>query len=117
MINHEPTLTALTEPTHPTHPTSISSAFQIAVYGCAPDEKGLFESLAPTLGVSLTTTPEAVDADNAELARGNRCVSVSHKTPISNATLLALKGQGCDMSRREAWDSTISTSNSRRTSG
>ncbi|MEU0314868.1 D-isomer specific 2-hydroxyacid dehydrogenase family protein [Nocardioides sp. NPDC006273] len=54
----------------------------------------LFESLAPVLGVSLTTTLEEVAADNAELARGNRCVSVSHKTPISNETLLALKRAG-----------------------
>lgn len=91
MIYHEPTLTALTEPIQP---TTISPTFQIAVYGCAPDEKVLFESLAPSLGVSLTTTPEEVTADNADLARGNRCVSVSHKTPISNATLLALRRAG-----------------------
>jgi D-specific alpha-keto acid dehydrogenase len=91
MIYHEPTLTALTEPIQP---TTISPTFQIVVYGCAPDEKALFESLAPTLGVSPTTTPDAVSADNADLARGNRCVSVSHKTPISNETLLALKRAG-----------------------
>lgn len=91
MIYHEPTLTALTEPTQS---TTISPTFAIAAYGCAPEEKALFESLAPTLGVSLTTTTEAVTADNAELARGGRCVSVSHRTPISNATLLALKRAG-----------------------
>lgn len=91
MIYHEPTLTALTEPIPP---TTISPTFQITVYGCTPDEKVLFESLAPALGVSVSTAPEAVTADNAELAHGNPCVSVSHKNPISNETLLALKRAG-----------------------
>ncbi|WP_183544870.1 D-isomer specific 2-hydroxyacid dehydrogenase family protein [Nocardioides albus] len=78
----------------PIQTTTISPTFRIVVYGCAPDEEALFGSLAPTHSVSLTITPEAVTADNADLARGIRCVSVSHKTPISNDTLLALKRAG-----------------------
>lgn len=91
MIYHEPTLTALTEPT--AH-TEISPTVGITVYGCAPDEGLLFDSLAPALGVSLTTTTEAVSENNSEFARGTRCISVSHKTPISNQTLLALQRVG-----------------------
>ena len=91
MIYQEPTLTA---PTQPSEHTVIPPTVGITVYGCAPDEKHLFDSLAPTLGVSLTTTTEAVSEHNADLARGDRCISVSHKTPISNGTLLALEKVG-----------------------
>ncbi|MEI7054356.1 D-isomer specific 2-hydroxyacid dehydrogenase family protein [Nocardioides sp. CCNWLW239] len=54
----------------------------------------MFDSLAPAHGVSLTMTTEPVTEDNADLARGDRCISVSHKAPISNATLLALEKRG-----------------------
>ncbi|NGN91226.1 D-lactate dehydrogenase VanH-A [Nocardioides sp. KC13] len=91
MIYHEPSLTAPTDPA--TH-TVTSPTTGITVYGCAPDEKRIFDSLAPAHGVSLTMTIEPVTEDNAGLARGNRCISVSHKTPISNATLLALHKVG-----------------------
>lgn len=88
MMHHEPTLTA---PTGPKENTLISPTVEITVFGCAPDEELVFDTLAPSLGVSLTTTPEALSEENAELARGSRCVSVSHRTPISNAALLALQ--------------------------
>ncbi|EGD41759.1 D-lactate dehydrogenase [Nocardioidaceae bacterium Broad-1] len=91
MIYHEPTLTAATDPA--AH-TAISTTVGVTVYGCAPDEGRLFDSLAPAHGVSLTMTPEPVSEENAELAHGDRCISVSHKTPISNETLLALKKVG-----------------------
>lgn len=91
MIYHDPTLTA---PTEPTAHTAISPTIGITVYGCAPDESRLFESLAPTHGVSLTTTTEPVTEDNAEIAGDDRCISVSHRTPISNETLLALRKLG-----------------------
>ena len=83
MIYHEPTAHTAVPPTS-----------GITVYGCAPDERHLFDSLAPTHGVTLTTTAEPVTEDNAELAHGDRCISVSHKTPISNETLLALEKVG-----------------------
>ncbi|TQL69040.1 D-specific alpha-keto acid dehydrogenase [Nocardioides albertanoniae] len=66
----------------------------ITVYGCAPDEALLFESLAPRIGVRLQVTSEAISTDNAELAAESRCISVSHKSPISNQTLLRLKQLG-----------------------
>ncbi|MEU6137915.1 D-isomer specific 2-hydroxyacid dehydrogenase family protein [Nocardioides sp. NPDC047086] len=72
----------------------MSPTVGITVYGCAPDESLLFDSLAPALGVSLRTTTEPVSEDNATLAAGDRCISVSHKSPISNETLLALKNSG-----------------------
>ncbi|MEU0268797.1 D-isomer specific 2-hydroxyacid dehydrogenase family protein [Nocardioides sp. NPDC006303] len=72
----------------------MSPTVGITVYGCAPDESLLFDSLARVLGVSLRTTTEPVSEENAALAIGDRCISVSHKSPISNETLLALHKSG-----------------------
>jgi D-specific alpha-keto acid dehydrogenase len=66
----------------------------ITVYGCGQDETGLFQEMAPRFGVMPTITAAAVSAANVELARGNRCISVSHKTRITNSTLFALSQAG-----------------------
>jgi D-specific alpha-keto acid dehydrogenase len=66
----------------------------ITVYGCEEDEAVLFRQLAPRHGVVPRITAAPVDADNVDLARGNRCVSIGHKTQVSNATLLALRRAG-----------------------
>ena len=70
------------------------AAAGITVYGCAGDEAALFHQLAPRLGVLPTITEEAVDEANVELALGARCISVDHKTPITNDTLRALSRVG-----------------------
>lgn len=75
----------VTEP--PARPSLTSG---LTVFGCDEDEAGLFRDMGVRLGVSLTVTGAAVCESNVDLARGNRCISVSHKAPISNATLLAL---------------------------
>jgi D-specific alpha-keto acid dehydrogenase len=66
----------------------------ITVYGCGQDETELFQEMAPRFGVMPTITAAAVSAANIELARGNRCISVSHKTRITNSTLFALSQAG-----------------------
>jgi D-specific alpha-keto acid dehydrogenase len=66
----------------------------ITIYGCGPDEAALFRKLAPRVGVVLTITEAHVSEDNVELVHGNRCISVGHKTEVSNATLLALSAAG-----------------------
>ncbi|XVS61490.1 D-isomer specific 2-hydroxyacid dehydrogenase family protein [Actinosynnema sp. CA-299493] len=66
----------------------------ITAYGCGPDEAVLFRELAPRFGVVPTITEAAVSEANVELAAGNRCVSVGHKTRITNPTLLALSQVG-----------------------
>ncbi|WP_225991241.1 D-isomer specific 2-hydroxyacid dehydrogenase family protein [Actinomadura montaniterrae] len=68
----------------------------LAVFGCGQDEAGLFQQAGARLGLSLTITEAAVCESNAELARGNRCVSVNHKTQITNPTLLALSEAGVE---------------------
>ncbi|KES08688.1 lactate dehydrogenase [Streptomyces coelicolor] len=62
----------------------------MAVYGCGPDEAVLFRELAPGLGVQPVITDAPVSEANSELALGSRCVSISHKTPVTHATLRAL---------------------------
>jgi D-specific alpha-keto acid dehydrogenase len=66
----------------------------ITIYGCEQDEAVLFREMAPRLGVLPTITDAAISEANIELALGNRCISVGHKTKITNSTLLALSRVG-----------------------
>jgi D-specific alpha-keto acid dehydrogenase len=66
----------------------------ITIYGCGQDEAVLFRELAPRFGVMPTITAAAVSEANIELALGNRCISVGHKTHITNCTILALSQAG-----------------------
>lgn len=68
----------------------------ITVYGCEPDEAVLFRELAPRFGVLPIITEAAVSEGNADLATGNRCVSVGHKTRIGNSALRALRRAGVE---------------------
>ncbi|QXE32957.1 D-lactate dehydrogenase VanH [Streptomyces sp. GMY02] len=67
-----------------------SETLRITIYGCGPDEAVLFRELAPRFGVTPTITDAPVSEANIELASGSRCISIGHKTPITNAALLAL---------------------------
>ncbi|MEU4246973.1 D-lactate dehydrogenase VanH [Amycolatopsis sp. NPDC026612] len=69
-------------------------AVGMTIYGCEPDEAVLFRDLAPRFGVTPIITDAAVSEANAELAAGNRCVSVGHKTPVPNSALFALSRVG-----------------------
>lgn len=66
----------------------------VTVYGCGQDEAALFRELAPRLGVAPTITEAAAGESNTELAHGNRCISVGHKTPLTNSILLAFRRAG-----------------------
>ena len=66
----------------------------ITIYGCGQDEAVLFREMAPRFGVMPTITETAVSEANIELAFGNRCVSVGHKTQVTNSALLALSRAG-----------------------
>jgi D-specific alpha-keto acid dehydrogenase len=66
----------------------------ITIYGCEQDEADLFREMAPRCGVMPTITAAAVSEANIELAFGNRCISVGHKTQITNSTLRALGQAG-----------------------
>jgi len=73
---------------------SDSEPLRIAIYGCGPDEAVLFRSLAPSFGVMPIITDAPISEANTGLASGIRCISVGHKTHITNATLLALGHAG-----------------------
>jgi D-specific alpha-keto acid dehydrogenase len=66
----------------------------ITIYGCGQDEAALFREMAPRLGVVPTITEAAVSDGNIELACGNQCISIGHKTQVTNATVLALSEAG-----------------------
>ncbi|HEY3557176.1 MAG TPA: D-isomer specific 2-hydroxyacid dehydrogenase family protein [Kribbella sp.] len=68
----------------------------ITIFGCEPDEQVLFQELAPRLGVHLTLSAAPVTELNADLAFGNRCVSIGHKSRVTNSTLLELRRAGVD---------------------
>lgn len=54
----------------------------------------MFGAMAPRLGVVPTITEEAVAEGTVDLARGNRCISIGHKTHVTNSTLRALSEAG-----------------------
>lgn len=66
----------------------------MTIYSCGPDEEALFRELAPRFGVVPTITQAALSEATVDLAAGNRCVSVGHKTRIENSSLLALSRAG-----------------------
>jgi D-specific alpha-keto acid dehydrogenase len=70
--------------------------FGVAIYGCGQDEAVLFREMAPRFGVLPTITNAAASEANLELASGNRCISVGHKSQISKSTLLALSRAGVE---------------------
>jgi D-specific alpha-keto acid dehydrogenase len=95
MIRSEPARTTARRTRSPA--SSSSSAVPtigITIYGCGQDEAALFREMAPRLGVVPTITEAAVSEGNIGLALGNRCISIGHKTQVTNATLLALSEAG-----------------------
>ncbi|HWD78174.1 MAG TPA: D-isomer specific 2-hydroxyacid dehydrogenase family protein [Kribbella sp.] len=68
----------------------------ITVFGCEPDEELLFRELAPRLGVLPNITAAPLTEENADLAIGNRCVSIGHKHPVKNDALRALSRAGVE---------------------
>lgn len=86
----EPARTAVRSPAPPATTTGIT------IYGCEPDEAVLFREMAPRFGVVPTITDAAASEATSELALGNRCVSVGHKTRITGSTLLALSEAGVE---------------------
>src|SRR6266568_3400541 len=74
--------------------SSAVPATGITIYGCGQDEAVLFREMAPRFGVMPIITEAAVSEANIELGFGNRCISVGHKTQVTNSTLLALSQGG-----------------------
>ena len=73
---------------------SVEPRRGITVYGCGRDEAVLFREIAPHFGVLPTITEAGVSEATIDLAFGNRCISVGHRSAITNETLLALSQAG-----------------------
>ncbi|MGW3040597.1 D-isomer specific 2-hydroxyacid dehydrogenase family protein [Kitasatospora sp. NPDC001159] len=71
-----------------------SEKTRVTIYGCGPDEADQFRELASGFGVLPVITDAAVSEANSELASGSRCISISHKAPVTHATLRALRVAG-----------------------
>jgi D-specific alpha-keto acid dehydrogenase len=95
MIRSEPARTAARRPRSPAS-SSVPAVptIGITIYGCGQDEAALFREIAPRLDVMPTITEAALSEDNIGLAVGNRCISIGHKTRVTNAMLLALSEAG-----------------------
>ncbi|MBC9715187.1 D-lactate dehydrogenase VanH [Streptomyces sp. TRM66268-LWL] len=95
MTSTEPVRATARRTRSPASPSSPAlPATGITVYGCGQDESALFREMAPRFGIVPVLTEAAVSESNAQLAYGNRCISVGHKTPVTNGTLLALRRAG-----------------------
>jgi D-specific alpha-keto acid dehydrogenase len=70
------------------------SQLGLTIYGCEPDEVGLFRALAPRFGIVPTIAEAALSEATLGLAVGNRCISVGHKARVSGSILLALRQAG-----------------------
>jgi D-specific alpha-keto acid dehydrogenase len=68
----------------------------ITVYGCETDESDLFNALSPRFGIIPTTTSVAVSETNVIPLPKNRCISVGHKSEISEPVLRALSDAGVE---------------------
>ncbi|MDF2993461.1 MAG: D-isomer specific 2-hydroxyacid dehydrogenase NAD-binding [Microbacterium sp.] len=75
---------------------SMAPAVGLSVYGCERDEADAFREVAGRFGVVPTIIDVAVSEATVDLARGNRCISVGHKTRIGASTLRALAGIGVE---------------------
>jgi D-specific alpha-keto acid dehydrogenase len=68
----------------------------LTIYGCGRDEAAVFRELAPRWGIRPTITDAPVSEATVGLARGTRCISIGHKSVVTNATLLALRRVGVE---------------------
>ena len=95
MIRSEPARPAARPTETPaSSPSSAAPTTGITIYGCGQDEAAVFRAMAPRFGVVPTITDAPVSEENIELASGNRCISIGHKTEVTNSTLLALSRAG-----------------------
>ena len=86
---------AARETARPLGPGARSSTYlEVPVYGCEVDEAAVFRETAPGLGITPIITAAPVVEATVQMATGSRCISVGHKTRITNQVLLALSEVG-----------------------
>ena len=68
----------------------------LTIFGCDPDEAVVFRERSPYFGVTPVITAAPVSDGTIGLVGGGRCISVGHKSPITNAHLAALSDAGVE---------------------
>ena len=74
--------------------TRDSALMDVTIYGTDRDEAALFREKAPYFGITPVITAAAVSDTTTELAAGARCVSVSHRSPLTKSHLAELSRVG-----------------------
>jgi len=76
--------------------TAVRSAERLAgitIFGCEPDEAALFQELSARFGITPIITAAPISEATIDLVAGS-CISVGHKTRVTNPTLRALSRAG-----------------------
>lgn len=67
---------------------------QLTIYSCQPEEASIYYHYARKYGIELSLKDQPVSMENAALAAGSRCISISHAAPVTPSTLNALYDAG-----------------------
>jgi D-specific alpha-keto acid dehydrogenase len=76
------------------HVPDASSRVGITFYGSEQHDAPLLREITARHAVTPTITSAAASVATAGLSAGNRCISIGHKSQVSQATLLALHRAG-----------------------
>jgi D-specific alpha-keto acid dehydrogenase len=68
----------------------------VTFYGCESDEIVRIRDMAPRFCIAPEIVEAPLSESNVDLARGNRCVSISHKFEVTNSMLNALSAAGVE---------------------
>lgn len=74
--------------------TGDSAHIEVTVYGCDIDEAVVFREKGPYFGITPVVTAAPVSDETIELAAGNACISIGHKSPVTNDHLAELSRLG-----------------------
>ncbi len=77
-------------------PSQTGALVRVAVFGCGPEEAAVVREAAARLGVDAITTAAPASEMDATIAGATRCVSVSHRSRVSNGTLTAWRQAGVE---------------------
>jgi D-specific alpha-keto acid dehydrogenase len=68
----------------------------LTIFGCDPDEAVVFRERSPYFGITPVITAAPVSDGTIDLVGSGRCISVGHKSPITNAHLGLLSDAGVE---------------------
>lgn len=72
----------------------LNNRYKLTAYGCEEDERKCFEDYSEKYNMDVITYSHPLTVENARIAHGSRCVSVSHKSVVNDKMLRALEQNG-----------------------